>query len=647
LVLSSTLVPGESTCTPQEIHLSPDDVRLKSQDNAYQEGDIFYRKCTEPSMRSTVGWCPDPHDPEPRVQINLPRLTDIHGIVFQTIVTDCADPTHTYLHHGFLETFDLQFVRAGDKERILVTYGEGLRALSETEAEHEVRMTEPLVTKTLQIIPREKNIYPCFRFKLLGCESDSLCSAGWCLNGGTCAGKDYCLCQHGFFGNRCDNTLNELEQQDYSFQSIVSNVLTTPAATFNVVGDVTLDTSNRRRGHHHGHSCHVHSSHGHHESHNTHSYIEYHHGHGGHSSSYSSHGSSSSSSHNSGHSSEHAMCGLSSHHSGFTTSLGVSLGHNHHGNVHFYSNGGHLQGHAGASLTYNNNHLQFHVSTGTHTWQASHQCTLTPNTQHNIVTSWHPQTGGQLILNNTVVATAPSPKPTGCQSNCFQNVTLKLGAVTVTGTPSGTFNINVSLSNLLMYSLSRLALNNLGVPGPYTPAPPTSPPTTTTPTTTPTPTTPAPTTPTTTPTPTTTVISATPAGLSTNAPTTTTPTPSTTTAQHGPMCFEYTHQSKIGASSIKVRCNYGDQCALFKDKTGYTAKCLSKQLCAAGKRLAGAGQCWECCDSYLCNDHCAASTTQTCQDKSSCATLVSTGYDVCKNTVMAADICKKTCNLCP
>lgn len=33
-----------------------------------------------------------------------------------------------------------------------------------------------------------------------------LCSAGYCLNGGSCMGENICLCTRGYYGARCEHT---------------------------------------------------------------------------------------------------------------------------------------------------------------------------------------------------------------------------------------------------------------------------------------------------------------------------------------------------------------------------------------------------------------------------------------------------------
>lgn len=236
---------------------------------------------------------------------------------------------------------------------------------------------------------------------------------------------------------------------------IKDHKLTTPYAEFDVVGDVTLVNDHQRRdghhhNHHHGHSCHFHGHHGHH------SYCQYGH------STHSSHGHN----HAHGHGTSHCMHGLTNHHHGFTTSLNVNFGHNHHGHHYLYSNGGHLHGHHGCSLSHNTitNTIKFIVSTVTHSWEVIKHANLSAKQTHNLATSWHPQTGAHVYVNNQHVGSCGNPKPHSTSHT--SNVSLRLGDGHVTIDIN--FNLNMSISGLNMYPVPAASLVKAGVHGMYT-----------------------------------------------------------------------------------------------------------------------------------------------------------------------------------
>lgn len=248
----------------------------------------------------------------------------------------------------------------------------------------------------------------------------------------------------------------DIVSQDFGFQSIENNQLTSPAGTFDVVGDVTLDQDKRRDGHHHGHSCHFHSHHDHHHGHHPQpSYCQLqqhgHHSHGNH-----------------GYHQPHCMHGLSNHHSGFTTSLNVNFGHNHHGHHHLFSNGGNLHGHNGCSLSYNTqtNHLHFQVQTAHHHWSVSvHHNLHQHGHMHNIACSWHPQTGAHLVVNNQIKGSCGRPQQKPQTGNQSVNVTLPLrlgSGFTITNSVNISANVNVAVSVVMNMTIK--GLNMIAAP---------------------------------------------------------------------------------------------------------------------------------------------------------------------------------------
>ena len=80
------------------------------------------------SGRRYIGWCPDPHDQTPYVEIDLHNLKAVHALQFQTTYSDCSDVTHKYDTEAFLASFDLEYVMAGDEEQNwLIYYEVGIR----------------------------------------------------------------------------------------------------------------------------------------------------------------------------------------------------------------------------------------------------------------------------------------------------------------------------------------------------------------------------------------------------------------------------------------------------------------------------------------------------------------------------------------
>ncbi|XP_060577171.1 uncharacterized protein LOC132734444 isoform X2 [Ruditapes philippinarum] len=613
LLVVTTVSTG--SCNVGTIPLHKGSVMATSSDSYYEEGDILNRNCSALPRQKYIGWCPNPHDVGPKIQINLPGETAVHELVFQSTLASCPSATHNFATDAFLETFDLQYVLPGDNTNTLMMFGESLPALDGMSAEKSFKFDPPLVTRILTLTPKTHNIYPCFRFAVVGCSAANLCQPGFCMNGGKCAGENYCACAQGFAGDRCDMTAKDIKQQDYSFTDITNHKLNTPYAQFDVVGDVTL-SQDRRRDHHHGHSCHFHSHHGHH------SYCQYSH---------------SNSHHDNGHhhGQSHCMHGLTNNHHGFTTSMHVQNGHNHNGHHYIYSNGGHLYGHHGSSLSYNSVHnsLHFHVSTTTHKWEVNIKVDLGTQ-QHHVSTSWHPHTGAHIHLNNHLVGSCGNPKPHSTPHT--STVPLRLGNGHIAVNLDINVILNMSISNLNMYPAPKPSLTKLGITGPLTPAPPTALPQQ--------PTTTAPVSATSThgtqPTPQRLTVHV------TQAPVTTPSTPSTTVDQR-PVCYTYANETSIGGSQSHTRCQTGEVCSLYEDgNKKYTAKCLEKSLCEAGKRFATPGKCWECCDTYLCNDKCSSNTSGPCVDEAQCAVMLKTGYDVCSNTLMAVQICSKTCKIC-
>lgn len=603
-------------CTPSPLPASSIGITLSSHDSSYRPGDIHLQDCSQSEGRRYVGWCPDPHDQSPSVQIHLQNLKAVNAIKFQTTYTGCADDTHRYSMEAFLASFDLEYIIAGDPERNWNMYSQDLPALNGAGPERAYVFDEPLVTDSLRIRPKLHNIYPCFRFAILACEPTDLCPDNWCLHGGSCSGKNLCTCLQGYFGDRCNNSISSIVPENYDFLEIKDDKVETPDATFDIIGNVTMETYRKRNSHssyHHGHAIHCQ---GHH------SYIQY---------SSNQHHRRSSHHYSYHHSSHHHTCmsnlGHSSH--GFTTSAKVSFGyhHDHHSSSCIFSNGGSLSGHQGASLHYHNNYLHFHVQSSSHHWHVSAPATLHGNQhRHHVQCSWHPHHGVSIHVNNHHIGSSshahPNSKP------CTNSVPLRLchdHSSNVNGI------ISIQISGLSIIAVSQTLLNIAGLAGPYTNPPPTTPTTPTTPI------------PSTVSTIAPTKVSAT-TSLSPSSSTTLTPS-TITSGPHRPMCYSCNSQNSLGTCQTKVRCNVGEVCALFQDKTGYTSKCMGKQLCSSGKSLAGSA-CWQCCESYLCNDHCSASVNVTCADKSTCKTMMSTGYDVCKDAKMAVDICRKSCNKC-
>ena len=261
--------------------------------------------------------------------------------------------------------------------------------------------------------------------------------------------------------------MSDVTLYNYGFERIENNTLITPDGDFIVNEFVTLSQDRKRyHGNHHGrygHSCHFHGDH-----HGHHGYCEYsheHHGNHHHSPPHSPrppHGHAGMS--NSGPHS-HCMANLHSGHHGFTTSLNINIGQNHqtHGHTYIYCNGGNLAGHNGACLSYHNNQLHFHVSSDTHHWSVSHPCSLTTGLWNTITTSWHPQLGAQLHLNNNHVASCTQPKPN--PHPCTNQVTLRIGDGHITMTTSTNTGINVdfSVQGLVSAPLSCTSLANLGI----------------------------------------------------------------------------------------------------------------------------------------------------------------------------------------
>ena len=121
-----------------------------------------------------------------------------------------------------------------------------------------------------------------------------------------------------------------IEPENYDFLKIKDDQLETPDATFDVIGNVTLETYRKRDSHHHHHHGHsVHCS-GHH------SYFQYKTGHYHH-----HHGRRRDSHHHS-----HCMSNLGHSSHGFTTSMNIHYGHHHdhHKPSCIFSNGGNVHG---------------------------------------------------------------------------------------------------------------------------------------------------------------------------------------------------------------------------------------------------------------------------------------------------------------
>ena len=244
-------------------------------------------------------------------------------------------------------------------------------------------------------------------------------------------------------------SVDDIEPYDFDFEEITNGQLVTPDAIFDVVGDVNLiENSRKRRDHHHHHHNHCHF-HSHHDHHSYCQYNSHHHSHHNH------HHSSSSSTN------FHCMSNLNSQHSGFTTSMNVNYGHNHNGNCHLYSNGGNLQNHQGASLSYNTHtsSYQFHVSTDSHSWTVNAPCPQQPGNSHNVATSWHPQTGAHVYVNNQLLGTCGHGTPHTTPHT--QTVDLRIGDGHVTINID--VNINITINGLNMFPTSATRLQSAGV----------------------------------------------------------------------------------------------------------------------------------------------------------------------------------------
>jgi len=83
---------------------------------------IGYPIFSDPSYRQYIGWRPDPSDTNPTVQIDMPNVTAVYGIVFQTTVAQCDDPSIDFKLEPFLMDFDLHFVLPIDNGGSLVLY---------------------------------------------------------------------------------------------------------------------------------------------------------------------------------------------------------------------------------------------------------------------------------------------------------------------------------------------------------------------------------------------------------------------------------------------------------------------------------------------------------------------------------------------
>ena len=141
------------------------------------------------------------------------------------------------------------------------------------------------------------------------------------------------ICLNSPINFKCFFLVSSIVPENYDFLEIKDNKVETPDATFDIIGNVTMETYRKRNSHssyHHGHAIHCQ---GHH------SYIQY---------SSNQHHRRSSHHYSYHHSSHHHTCmsnlGHSSH--GFTTSAKVSFGyhHDHHRSSCIFSNGGSLSG---------------------------------------------------------------------------------------------------------------------------------------------------------------------------------------------------------------------------------------------------------------------------------------------------------------
>lgn len=117
------------------------------------------------------------------------------------------------------------------------------------------------------------------------------------------------------------------------------------------------------------------------------------------------------------------------------------------------------------------------------------------------------------------------------------------------------------------------------------------------------------------------------------------------TSNYGPICYDCLHGNNSGSCTTKMRCYQGDVCLVFRDQYGLTQRCMSKQNCQNGLSTSTA-DCWNCCDTDLCNIDCPVVTTatiRTCKDDVKCSSFqkLAAYYNVCADPVYSSTICKK------
>ncbi|XP_052098806.1 uncharacterized protein LOC127733493 [Mytilus californianus] len=203
--------------------------------------------------------------------------------------------------------------------------------------------------------------------------SHGLCSAGYCLNGGSCMGQNVCLCTTGYYGSRCEHTANQLLTLNAGFQTIAHQVLqTTTTIKFTVHGSPTLVPTAT------GQAIYINSS------------------------------------------SQYLVIDRT----GFTSCLsdldkctnGFTITTNVHfttltDNTYIISSGGNLQNTKGIALYYQGGNIHFVVSTSTKTWHLVTSHKLTLNVWHHLELSWNQNLGCELVDNGKLVGSVTQPIP--------------------------------------------------------------------------------------------------------------------------------------------------------------------------------------------------------------------------------------------
>ncbi|XP_012936923.1 uncharacterized protein LOC101852371, partial [Aplysia californica] len=189
------------------------------------------------------GWCADPKDPNPWIQVDLDQVTAVSALSFQ--VPERVSPTG--IPPNYVKRVRLEYRDASTNTTTYKAYSADFPATLNATVAYIIELRPKVVTDSVRIYVTDAHGVACIRFDLIGCDLQDVCPTNYCQNGGQCSGEKTCTCTDDHYGDRCQLDKTEITPQEIGFKDKVNNTITTtdPATNLTATGDVTVIKSNK------------------------------------------------------------------------------------------------------------------------------------------------------------------------------------------------------------------------------------------------------------------------------------------------------------------------------------------------------------------------------------------------------------------